>query len=399
MPPQRWPLHPTPAEGEALSSWLHRVASCHGLSAMELLEDDLGGSKGTALDEAPSPTLLSAISVRSGLGLSQLHSMSLAGWVPWLLDSLDTAPPDAWQTYTSQLAVLMPERKRRKTSFARVRHWRAWVPPEPMTRACPMCVEAGGGPDTCPMLLAWQLPLMLSCPQHGCWLESYWGLPGMILGWETQNSAPRVANAAILSMDKRTWQALTSGHVDLPRRRIHAGIWFRLLRTVLEELNTAPSVCGAAKEGIRAIWKHCGRPPRAGLTTWRPYEMLAPHMQLQMLEAAAVAMQLIESRALSPKGQDAALFLPEPWIPPIAASSARDGSHNPIYYWRRAMEAIDEAVAQSRRDPEAARMLFAIASRDYRDTPAELARVRADCIGLGIPPGFLSYKQDLDPSQ
>jgi hypothetical protein len=92
---------------------------------------------------------------------------------------------------------------------------------------------------------------MLSCPLHGCWLESYWGVPGRFLGWENADAAPRTASDAIAAMDRRTWQALTTGHVELPRRRIHAGLWFRLLRTLLDELNTPLSRAEPAR-GISA---------------------------------------------------------------------------------------------------------------------------------------------------
>ncbi|HIB5342251.1 TPA: TniQ family protein, partial [Klebsiella pneumoniae] len=113
--------------------------------------------------------------------------------------------------------------------------WRAWLPSQPIHRACPLCLN---DPANQAVLLAWKLPLMLSCPLHGCWLESYWGVPGRFLGWENADTAPRTASDAIAVMDRRTWQALTTGHVELPRRRIHAGLWFRLLRTLLDELNT-----------------------------------------------------------------------------------------------------------------------------------------------------------------
>jgi hypothetical protein len=41
-------------------------------------------------------------------------------------------------------------------------------------------------------------------------------------------------------------------------------------------------------------------------------EVLAPAVQLQMLEAAATAIALIESKALLSRGEQAALFLTEP---------------------------------------------------------------------------------------
>jgi len=38
----RWPLHPRPLAGEALSSWLKRVAAAYGLYVDDLLVHDLG---------------------------------------------------------------------------------------------------------------------------------------------------------------------------------------------------------------------------------------------------------------------------------------------------------------------------------------------------------------------
>ncbi len=187
--------------------------------------------------------------------------MSFAGWVPWLLDSLDDQIPDALETYAFQLSVLLP-RLRRKTRS--ITSWRAWLPSQPINRACPLCLS---DPENQAVLLAWKLPLMLSCPLHGCWLESYWGVRGGFSAGRTPtpNRAPPATRL-------RRWtsvpQALTTGHVELPRRRIHAGLWFRLLRTLLDELNTPLSACGTcagipAKSGKAAgircvLGKVCG---------------------------------------------------------------------------------------------------------------------------------------------
>lgn len=40
--PTRWPLHPPPSIGEALSSWLTRIADAHQLRLDELLANNLG---------------------------------------------------------------------------------------------------------------------------------------------------------------------------------------------------------------------------------------------------------------------------------------------------------------------------------------------------------------------
>ncbi|HCB3278821.1 TPA: TniQ family protein, partial [Escherichia coli] len=52
-PAPHWPLHPAPREGEALSSWLNRVALCYHMEVSELLEHDLGHGQVDDLDTAP----------------------------------------------------------------------------------------------------------------------------------------------------------------------------------------------------------------------------------------------------------------------------------------------------------------------------------------------------------
>ncbi|WP_407222704.1 TniQ family protein [Escherichia coli] len=94
-PAPHWPLHPAPREGEALSSWLNRVALCYHMEVSELLEHDLGHGQVDDLDTAPPLALLAMLSQRSGIEPDRLRCMSFAGWVPWLLDSLDDQIPDA----------------------------------------------------------------------------------------------------------------------------------------------------------------------------------------------------------------------------------------------------------------------------------------------------------------
>lgn len=383
-PAPRWPLHPAPKEGEALSSWLNRVALCYHIEVSELLEHDLGHGQVDDLDTAPPLSLLALLSQRSGIELDRLRCMSFAGWVPWLLDSLDDQIPDALETYAFQLSVLLPKRGRKTRSITR---WRAWLPSQAIRRACPLCLH---DPADQAILLAWKLPLMLSCPLHGCWLESYWGVPGRFLGWENADAAPRTASEAIAAMDRRTWQALTTGYVELPCRRVHAGLWFRLLRTLLDELNTPLSQCGAYGGNIRYVWERCGHPLRAGQSLWRPYEVLGLAIQLQMLEAVATAIDLIESKVLIPRGEQAELFLPEPQTRFSNGLPAKERKQEVVNYWQEAVKAINEAIAEARHNPETARSLFALASYGRRD-PESLERLRTTFAKEGIPPEFTSH--------
>lgn len=111
-----------PREGEALSSWLNRVALCYHMEVSELLEHDLGHGQVDDLDTAPLLTLLAMLSQRSGIEPDRLRCMSFAGWVPWLLDSLDDQIPDALETYAFQLSVLLPGLRRKTRSIT---SWRA----------------------------------------------------------------------------------------------------------------------------------------------------------------------------------------------------------------------------------------------------------------------------------
>lgn len=383
-PAQRWPLHPAPREGEALSSWLNRIATCYQMNMSDLLKHDLGHGQVDDLDATPPMSLLEALHQRSGIELDRLRDMSFAGWVPWLLDSLDDLIPDALESYVFQFSVLLPKCGRKIRTITR---WRAWLPSQPIRRACPICLN---DPAEQAVLLTWKLPLMLSCPLHGCWLELYRGEPGQFFDWENTDAVPRTASEAITAMDRLTWQALITGHVELPRRRIHAGLWFRLLRTLLDVLNTPLSQCGGYAATIRHVWEWCGRPLRAGQNHWRPYEMLDLAVQLQMLEAAATAINMIESEKLKAHGESAGLFLPEPQTGFTNGLPTDKGKKEPTNHWQEVSKALNEVVAEARYNPETARSLFSLLSYG-RNNAESLESLRATFADAGIPREFLSH--------
>jgi len=119
----------------------------------------------------------------------------------------------------------------------------------------------------------WRVPLMSSCAEHGCQLEPE---PDVRFAALAGNPVePEAAAAATAALDRLTFRALTAGRVSLPGGSAHAGVWFRLLRTILDELSVAPSALTATSAAIvRSVWAAAGAPPRAGLTVWRPYEVL-----------------------------------------------------------------------------------------------------------------------------
>ena len=119
-------------------------------------------------------------------------------------------------------------------------------------------------------------------------------------------------------------------------------------------------------------------------------------MQLQILEAAATAIDLIESKVLSPRGELATLFRSEPQTEFTNGLPAVERKKEPVNYWQQALKAINDAIIEARHDSEIARSLFAMASFGQRD-PESLERLRVTFTKEGIPPEFLSHYEPDGP--
>jgi hypothetical protein len=74
--PRRWPLHPPPCPGEALTSWLGRLAALYGMPASHLLRHHIGEASALLdrpeaddLDFDPPAEILEALAERTGTEL------------------------------------------------------------------------------------------------------------------------------------------------------------------------------------------------------------------------------------------------------------------------------------------------------------------------------------------
>lgn len=395
-PSERWPLHPAPAETESLSSWLRRLAASYKMYSYELLEHGLGHRElsDRELDLNPPMHLVEELARRTGLDRHRVSAMTLAGWVPWLFDTL-TPGPDTYETYVHQLSVLLPPDRRQ---IYAPRKWVPWLQETGLQRGCPDCLKSSPT-----ILLFWQLPVMASCPVHGRRLETYEGHPADYILWASPADDERVMPESLSLMDRRTWQAITTGTVDLPRYSVHAGVWFRLQRTLLDELTTPQGRYGRQLADVRRLWDHCGHPFRAGLFSWQPFETLHWTRQQQLLEAAAAAMEMIEDGSLTARGTSAHLLRPEP--NPLISDGTRPGpltaaaaQKKPTLdeLWKKVTDSLDASIAAAKKDPVVAQQLFDFArygcrsdesARGLRDTFAE----------LDIPLDFLSQTQGDSP--
>lgn len=385
-PPDRWPLHPGPIDGEALSSWLRRIAASYQMTVAELLEHGLGCDPNSErdLDLAPGTSLISALAHRTGADPGDLDQMTLAGWTPWLLDSLE---PDtsALETYARQFSVLLKPGKRSRHAAG---PWRAWMPREPLQRACPRCLDE---PDRKGLLLIWQLSLTLSCPDHDVMLEPCIGFPGEYLAWTDDTSPRRAPCDAVLEMDRRTQQALLTGSVELPDRVVHVGVWFRLLRTIIDEVSTPVTYWGSHADDLERVWRSCGLPVRAGQPAWRPFEAFPWPAQTQALHAAAEALRLLEHGQVTGRGTHAHLFFPAAHPPvddgrPPSARVVDEASNG----WDRARSALEDAVQAARDDPAAAQALYDLVATGCKTREA-IEQVLDNFEQLNIPTDRLSH--------
>jgi len=235
-----------------------------------------------------------------------------------------------------------------------------------------------------------QIPVMLSCPRHGCRLELSFGTLGTFLAWDDDAigihddpAQARPVTAAIAAMDRRTQEALTTGQVTLPRRQVHAGVWFRLLRTLIDELDTPPSlVRSGPRRGLNRVWEqlgHSGRP----MKKWELYEHQAWERQQLLLEAASVALQQVDAGLLIAWGTLGGLLTREPFRP------VPDGNRPPPpSAWQTFLAELEIAIEQGRSDPDAAcRLLLSLTALCY--TQKCFDDIRGDLIAAGVQEQFL----------
>ncbi len=372
-PPGRWPLHPAPIDGEALSSWLRRLAAEYQMDVSQLIQHGLGIDPGAeqALDLNPPHLLLDTLAERTGITRDRLAHMHLAGSTPWLLDSVQPDPA-GFATYVRQFSVLLTPGTRSKHS---ARSWVAWMPHHPVQRACRECMQ---DPDRQGLLMIWLLPLTLSCPDHELILEPCIGIPGDHLTWISDATAARTASDAVLAMDRRTQQALSAGHVELPARRIHAGVWFRVLRTILHELSTPVTYWKPRATDLQLIWDSSGHPVRARQSWWRTFEAFPWPIQTQLLQAAAEAIRLLEDGTVRGRGTHAELFFP-------VHEPVDDGHPQPakpknayLRWWDQVNASLDHAIQTARDDPAEAQALY-----DFLASPSRYPAIKR--AGSGHP--------------
>ncbi|MDJ0361026.1 TniQ family protein [Rhodococcus sp. H29-C3] len=360
-----WPLHPAPRPGESLTSWLSRTCEVYSLTnpAHLLTGFDIAARD---LDRYTAEPILTVLAGRGAVPVERLRLMTLAGWTPWLLDSTDPVGCD-FDTYVHQFSILLPadlsmEDRRRRTPTDDA--WLPWVSAMG-NRACPTCIDSLESSADITVRLLQQTSVLSSCLDHRCRLEPCSVLPGHAIFWDQvrfgsdERVPPVPVPAAVTEMDRRTTAALTTGWVDLRPGRVHAAVWFRLLRTVVDEVSTPLCRTGRWATRLVAIWRAAGysRPPR---TARVPFEGLRGDEQAKVLGAAAAAVTMIENGEIDAGGAHASLLCPRPYEP-VDPGTAPTRSYYPAPErdaWAEVHAAAEAAIAAARVDPTSARSLY-----------------------------------------
>ncbi|MFD4407236.1 TniQ family protein [Nocardia sp. NPDC058499] len=334
----RWPIHPQPGPIESLSSWVGRLATVYQLPVKVLLADlcaDSGLNMRLVTTNFPPPALLDALADRTGVPVPRLATMTLSGWVPWLFEKLwprDFEQQQLFDNYVGRHSVLLlPGTIDRDIARRAKSRWDApWLPYPRRPQTCPVCAT---DPDS-GRALVWDLPLMLSCVEHRCRLER--------IAAVANGDAPVVTvDETVTTMDGYTHQALTTGLVRLPGRTVHAGVWFRLLRCLLEELCVSRLACSARTGAVlEAIWDTIDLPMHGRLTMLEPYECLDSEDAETLLRGAASALALAAERSIPAVGELGSALAPVPYRPALPgdppvrryAPSRRD-LLNPPRWW------------------------------------------------------------------
>jgi TniQ len=340
--------------GESLSSWFERLAYVYGCSARDLLQYDLGFEpmSSAQLDVNPPEKLLENLSERTGVPFDRIRAMTARAWVPLLIDSVDSNS-NGFRTYVGEHSILFPAPLRPLNGFKARTPWLSQCHLQ-RTFVCRSCLDEDPEPYR---RISWRMAWMTTCPTHGVMLNN--GYSGFGANATSVGSGASPAPPELIALDRLTVQAVEKGSVSLPLRKVHGGVWLRLLRALIDELSLPAYLVRRYRPNIVEVWKRIGRKVRQGLPQSRvAFELMTPEHQIVVMRAAAAAVQLMCEKRLKKSGDQALLFQPLPIDPEDLLSSPpinsdeqyQDIDNNSKYdiLWQKINALMEESVEKMR---------------------------------------------------
>ncbi|WEX12208.1 TniQ family protein [Chelativorans sp. AA-79] len=281
----RLPIHPQPLPLEALSSWLWRLADAYDMGAGEFAEAALRIKRLDIrlVDFWPSAALIRKLAERTGVASGRIRAMTMAAYVPYLLDRL--APQnDIFPSYCCQFGAF--ENPALRVRPVRDAWWLPWLSGDLAGGKMIGCIDCLRRDRQRFGRLHWRANWMASCPEHGVLLQA--ASPAE----QSEYPVPQEAAAELASLDGLTLQAITKGRVQLPGgRNVHGGLWLRVLRGVIDEICRPRRMKDPARPKIEAAWAAAGLPYRHAVGRWGIYEKLGRLERANVLKVAALALQ------------------------------------------------------------------------------------------------------------
>ena len=221
----RLPLHPPAEPGEALSSWIARIARVYRMSPAEfILRVASQPLSPKELDRSPIPWFSEALSEITGADPRDIDRMTLDGAIAGIQGK---GVPETVGT------VLIPPTM--NMGFQASQQIRLSLG-APLRRVCPMCLIAPDSDFVVPLI--WRTSLAHSCTTHGMLLES-----GDALAWRRvwrdtalYGTSPKPATAAESRHDARLQEALIGRGVAVRLGTMSASMWVAGLRQLQVEL-------------------------------------------------------------------------------------------------------------------------------------------------------------------
>lgn len=299
-----WPLHPRPYPDEALSSWISRLACLYDMEPEELLKYELGlviSYKDLyTLDLDPSTHVFHALSECAGVTFDCVRSLTAQSYLPLLIDTFDTT---FGSDYITQFEIL-PVPNTAQTRQGRFRKgWTPWFNSKRFATmyGCKACLTETSDPY---FRLYWRFPWVTCCPTHRLVLRKTICINNQqkLLFLFDNTNVELPALEALCSMDNLTLQAITNGVANVPAGKLHGGIWLRLLRTLIEELQTPVSGfrVGSGTDRktyrlIRSFWHDLNLDLRQGCHSFSLFENCDHKMQVTLMTVAACVFKSIFS--------------------------------------------------------------------------------------------------------
>ena len=403
---KRWPSHPLPYPNESLVSWITRTASFYDMDARDLLGYEFGINLEVhdlyTIDLNPSISLLDKLSERTGIEFNTIRALTVQSYIPLLIDTFEDTEAKVFNEYTNQFNIF-PGKRKNITNLDN--NWVPWFNIKRFSdiHGCRMCLSEDHEPY---LRLHWRFPWMMSCPVHKLLLEQvrfYILEKQKIHFYFSENKNPTVSHTLdfLYAMDNITLQAVTKGVVEIASGSLHGGVWLRILRTLIEELNSLVTIIGSKTRSLMVpFWQELKLFVREGFGRYTLFEQCEYNKQLTLMLVAALVFKAIFSRETKFSSTAVSLLTPplihkddlnSVYPKPIVqkpSSNAQKGRVSITYTFDQLREQVDELIISMRFDPEAVKS-FRSMIRAFDSTGVHLPEIDKCLKELGIQVGHI----------